>query len=780
MAYNYGPPPGAYNTRQPSYGYPGPGGPPHMGAPPGMDAAPGMTAPSPAGQQQFQPPPNMPNINFNAPVIRLGVQDQQKSYSPADRGQGRDAPRGSNAEPLGRRDRAGLGAGGGDPRNIDRDRAAVRESMQATQPPTREEVYRTIFVGGLGAGAPDDTAIENLLRCAGKLRRWTRARDADDKICKFGFAEFEDWQSLEAANEIFVDVEVPLFKNGSVVKDEESGEVKKMALLVVVDEQSKDYIEEWKGKRREDDNARQFRMDSCKEDLAQCLTSLSNTGAFNANATNGQADGEDTAMTDANGEKGDNAEVVTIPLSLEDELSDIPAEMRATVAEEIKAFRDRSTRRDLERMRREDEMEQAERQRSGRINRLASPPPSGAPSGPAGATNGIPVGPRDRSGVQGAPAGPRGYRGAQMPSDYVNGVNFVGANGTANGISLNREDEDAPESDDELERRRQEKKSKDLEQEYLAAERRWQTRETQRAAAQERTRKREEEIERAKQRQKEEMAKKLREWDDDEEARRGADEYYHDRSAWLRKRAVFRDREARDDEMDREEEAREKAEERRKVAEARGMADTFMDQMGSELSARAAEHQPTAASVASGFKMSLGSAAARTKAAQAAAATQSAPKRAMADVEGLLEDEEDAAASGLKKTRPELKPLPTTFPSQDMTDTERATARQNLASEIPTNTDDLFAYPLQYSHLTKTILDEQIRPFVEKKVVEYLGVQEDLLVDAVVEGLEARKGPRAIVGVLEEALDGEEALVLVRKVWRLCVFWAECGGRGLL
>ena len=52
--------------------------------------------------------------------------------------------------------------------------------------------------------------------------------------------------------------------------------------------------------------------------------------------------------------------VVTIPLTLEDELSDIPPEMRATVAEEIKAFRDRSNRRDIERMRREEELEQAD------------------------------------------------------------------------------------------------------------------------------------------------------------------------------------------------------------------------------------------------------------------------------------------------------------------------------------------------------------------------------------------------------------------------------------
>ncbi len=55
-----------------------------------------------------------------------------------------------------------------------------------------------------------------------------------------------------------------------------------------------------------------------------------------------------------------------------------------------------------------------------------------------------------------------------MPSDYVNGVNFVGANGASNGISLNREDEDAEESDEELEARRHKKHEEELEKQYFA------------------------------------------------------------------------------------------------------------------------------------------------------------------------------------------------------------------------------------------------------------------------------------------------------------------------
>ncbi|KAM6512217.1 hypothetical protein FSOLCH5_009935 [Fusarium solani] len=64
---------------------PGMAPPPGLGPPPGMSSAPGMAPPGvqqssatqanrPSGlPPNFQAPANMPNINFNAPVIRLGT-----------------------------------------------------------------------------------------------------------------------------------------------------------------------------------------------------------------------------------------------------------------------------------------------------------------------------------------------------------------------------------------------------------------------------------------------------------------------------------------------------------------------------------------------------------------------------------------------------------------------------------------------------------------------------------------------------------------------------------
>ena len=252
-------------------------------------------------------------------------------------------------------------------------------------------------------------------------------------------------------------------------------------------------------RRDQDPTAAQFRLDMAKDSLASVLAELARPEpVVDGDGDMTMQDGEVKPIEAA-------AEVVTIPLTAEDELSEIPAEMRETVAAEIAAFRDRSNRRDLERLRREEEMEQSERQRSSngaRPNRLASPPPS-APLGPAGA-NGVPLGPRDR-GVQGAPSGPRAFQGAQLPKDYQRGVAFV--NGSGSSTWLNQEDEDTDASDEELERRRQEKQEAELEKLYLDHERRWLNRERSRTAAIEREKTRDKDEEGVRGREKDNVAK---------------------------------------------------------------------------------------------------------------------------------------------------------------------------------------------------------------------------------------------------------------------------------
>lgn len=201
------------------------------GPPPGIGAAPG-TAPPPGVQQanaaqpgrpagfppNFQPPANMPNINFSAPVIRLGTSGPSKSATP-------ESGRERGGESGGRR--AGLGSG-----SLESQRQNVRDAMMQLQPPTKEEIVRTIFIGGITEGTGGDEGVERILRSAGNLRRWIRATDADDKPCKFGFAEYEDPESLGTAVEVLRDVEVPVKRQMPSEGEKEEREVKKSKLLV--------------------------------------------------------------------------------------------------------------------------------------------------------------------------------------------------------------------------------------------------------------------------------------------------------------------------------------------------------------------------------------------------------------------------------------------------------------------------------------------------------------------------------------------------------------------
>lgn len=511
----------------------------------------------------------------------------------------------------------------------------------------------------------------------------------------------------------------------------------------MIDDASLNYLEQYNSSRGDQDPIQaQLRLDAAKSSLARVLADLANPSTpahFNGLS---DVDGSGDSYLQ-NGDEKMDTEVVTIPLTVDDELSDIPAEMRETVAKEIAAFRDRSTRRDMERLRKEEELEAMERQRNlgqPRPSRLTSPPRA-APSGPTGGTNGIPVGPRDR-GILNAPAGPKGYQETQMPRDYQKGVSFVngsGINGAGPAGLIGREDEDSDASDEEIERRRKERKEAEQEKLYQDQKRRWLNRERSRTAAVEREKARDKEEQAQIEKEKEAVAKRLRDWNDDAEAARKVEEYYLDRSLWIRNRATFRSREMHLDDLDRATEAREKAKDVQQREQARGMADDFLHQQALELDSKAqTPREPQR------FKLSLGAAAQK---AQAAATT----RRTVAEVEGLLEDEEEADATA-KRTLIPIK-FDSAADALGLTDEERAQAARQLAADIPSDKDGLWNWSVKWEFVDETVLGEQLKPFVEKKIVEYLGVQEQMLVEVVEDHIRKRGTPQALVEQLEGVSD---------------------------
>ena len=629
--------------------------PPGMSAP-GTGAPPGLPDVNNQQQNSYYAQPAVPNINFAAPVIRLGSQAKEPD-----------------------RRRAGLGT---DSRN---------ERPAPIQPQSKEEIIRTLFVGGVDGLRNDD--IERVLRAAGNLKRWFRATDADDKETNFGFAEYEDAESLGVAIEIFKDVEVPVYKEG---------EIERKRVLVIADENSKTYLGQYEEAHDVGEEQKDMMVEQAKEGLAEVLKGLE-----------GPREIEDVEMVEE--------EVATILVNADDELADIPAEMRETVAKEIAAFRDRSNRRDIERMKREEEIEA--QTRNGRRS-----PPVSAPSGPGG-----------------APSGPR--RG--FPKDYQKGVTFV--NGT--GISAASAFDESEGSDEELENRRQERIKSDEEKMFLDAERKWLNRERSRTAAVEREKNRDAEESDRLENEKLRMGEKLKNWDDDDEVLRRDEEYYRDHSMWIRNRAAFRQREAAQDDQDRE-------------------ADEVRQPERVEV-----ERTPDTPREPARFTLKLGAAAQK----QAQGRQEAERQKPVANVENLLEAEEDDEEGEKRK----LIPIPQAqldavkVQVQDMSESERAAAAQQLAAEIPQEKESLWSWNVQWKYIDDDVMEERLKPFVVKKVVEYLGVQEDFLVEVIMNLLKAKKRPDELVKELDGALDEEEADALVRKLWRMVVFFSESGRRGL-
>lgn len=209
-----------------------------------------------------------------------------------------------------------------------------------------------------------------------------------------------------------------------------------------------------------------------------------------------------------------DAEAVTIMLSIEDELGDIPEEQRESIAKEITSFRERSAKRDQERAR---QIADAE---SRRLE----------------------------------------FERASRQAPRSNGTEKDGTTEIAMIRRTKKERgpfEEENMSEEEIAHRREEQRVRDAQIRYLDEERRWHSREASRIAAYERENVRREEESSRRLAEKEHIAQKLSTFDDDKEAARGVEDFYRDRSAWARSRGTVKIREAELDKQDRIDEERE-------------------------------------------------------------------------------------------------------------------------------------------------------------------------------------------------------------------------------
>lgn len=596
----------------------------------------------------------------------------------------------------------------------------AKDPVATLLPPTHEEKLRTIFIHRIPESLHADDAMEKLLRTVGSLRRWDPSDSVSDdrKGTKFGFALYNDPESLATAVKLLYDesVEVPIKRQSSTTEDAPKDETyegfEKTKLQVAVDPITVKYLEsraEGKDEDAEPDPALERARVALRSAVRELFYPPVGAGA--------DADG-DVAMK--NPENAESVEVVNITLAQDDELADIPAEMREVVAGEIAAFRERSNQRDLERMRKEEEMEEMERQRSGGV-RSRMDTQSGAGS------NAVPLGPR--GGVPNAPSGPKGQNGTGR-------VSFVAGGISNTEYSVNREDDDTDADDEELQRRELAKQKADDDHAYIEAERKWVNRERSRQAALEREQEREKQDNESFERRRQDQLDREKAWDDEKEASRKLHPYYKDRATWIRKRQAERREEESRDEGDRRAEQSERRREKADMDKARGLADSFLNQQAEEMEKSKVDPAPAPQP----FKLSFGAAA------QKAQASRGSQRRTVAEVEGLLDDEEADTS-----TKRQLIPIQfdNTSGTAGMSEEEISQAVRSLAQEIPSDKEGLWGWQVKWEFMDESIVRGKLRPFVEKKIVEYLGVQEEMLVEAVEDHLRNHGTAAALVDELE-------------------------------
>lgn len=142
-------------------------------------------------------------------------------------------------------------------------------------------------------------------------------------------------------------------------------------------------------------------------------------------------------------------------------------------------------------------------------------------------------------------------------------------------------------------------------------------------------------------------------------------------------------------------------------------------------------------------------------------------------------DDDDDAGSGVPKRK--LVKLDDEDGSKDDTDEAEDKKRiiKSLIERIPTAKDELFAYSLDWTIVDQGLVDRRIRPWVNKKIIEYIGEEEMTLTDFICSKVIARSTPKHILEDVSMVLD-EEAEVFVVKMWRLLIYETEAKKLGLV
>jgi len=140
-------------------------------------------------------------------------------------------------------------------------------------------------------------------------------------------------------------------------------------------------------------------------------------------------------------------------------------------------------------------------------------------------------------------------------------------------------------------------------------------------------------------------------------------------------------------------------------------------------------------------------------------------------------DEEDDL-NGPQFKRAKLASLSDQTNESKMNSDERKKAVKKLVESIPTDRDDLFSYNIDWTQLDESLMDKRIKPWINKKIIEYIGEEEATLTDFICSKIKQHTKPDRLLEEVKVILD-EEAELFIKKMWRLIVYETESKRQGL-
>ncbi|XP_047321268.1 RNA-binding protein 25 isoform X2 [Impatiens glandulifera] len=102
-------------------------------------------------------------------------------------------------------------------------------------------------------------------------------------------------------------------------------------------------------------------------------------------------------------------------------------------------------------------------------------------------------------------------------------------------------------------------------------------------------------------------------------------------------------------------------------------------------------------------------------------------------------------------------------------DTRKLKNAKQLIDMIPKTKDELFSYEINWAVYDKNKLHDRMKPWISKKITEFLGEEETTLVDYIVQSTQKHVNATEMLENLQGILD-EEAEMFVLKMWRMLIF----------